>query len=104
MSRRFQITLEGKGFLVPVEDDVPIVGFYTIRRVLADSPGDAEEQAIASLKQEDKFRGLVETTEREMGFQNGWTVRVESIGELSWFRWHFSKCSPSFICYPDDAA
>jgi hypothetical protein len=72
--------------------------------VLADSPREAEEQAIASLKEEDKFRRLVETTEREMGFQNGWSVRVESIGELSWFRWHFSKFAPSFIYYPDDAA
>lgn len=104
MPRRFQITLEGKGFLVPVDGDVPIVGFYTNRRVLADSPKDAEEQAIASLKQEDKFLGLVETTEREMGFQNGWRVRAESIREQSWFRWHFSKCSQSFICYQDDAA
>src|SRR6476620_3710476 len=104
MSRRFLVTLHGKGFSVPVKDSVSIIGFFTLRRVLADTPADAERQAIDSLKEEDKFRELVDTTERELGFQNGWSVRVDSIGQLSWFRWHFSKYSPSLIYYLDDSA
>jgi hypothetical protein len=103
MSRRFLVTLQGKGFSVPVKDSVSIIGFFTLRRVLADTPAEAERQAIDSLKEEDKFRELVDTRERELGFQNGWSVRVDSIGQLSWFRWYFSKYSPSLIYYLDDA-
>jgi hypothetical protein len=67
MSRRYQLTLLGTGISVPVEGDKPIRGFFTIRRVLADTPEDVERRAIATLEREDRFRGLVETTERELG-------------------------------------
>src|SRR4051794_15946860 len=99
--RRFQVTLHGTGFSVPVEDDDAIRGFYTIRRVLADSPQEAERMAIATLQQEERYRGLVETSERESGSRRC-KVRLESIGQLSWFRWHFSRTSPSFIFYSND--
>jgi hypothetical protein len=102
MSRRFQVTLHGSGLSVPVEGDKPIRGFFTIRRVLAASPEDAERSAVATLEQEERYRGLLETTERELGSRNGYRLRLESIGELSWLRWHFSKHSPSFIFYQDD--
>lgn len=102
MSRRYQVTLHGTGFSVPVEGDKPIRGFFAIRRVLADSPEEAERSAIATLQQEERYRSLVETTERELGSRDGYRLRLESIGELSWFRWHFSRHSPSFIFYQDD--
>jgi hypothetical protein len=102
MSRRFQVTLHGSGLSVPVEGEKPIRGFFTIRRVLADTPDDAERRAVATLEQEERYRGLLETTERELGSRAGHRLRLESIGELSWFRWHFSRHSPSFIFYSDD--
>jgi hypothetical protein len=102
MSRRFQITLHGTGFSVPVEGDKPIRGFFTIRRVLADSPEAAERKAIAELEQEERFRGLLESTERSLGSRNGCRVRVQTIGELSWLRWHLSRQSSSFIFFQDD--
>lgn len=102
MSRRFQVTLHGSGLSVPVEGHKPIRGFFTIRRVLADSPGDAERRAIATLEQEERYRELLKTTERELGSRDGYALRVESIGKLSWFRWYFSRHSPSFIFYEDD--
>ena len=102
MSRRFQVTLHGTGFSVPVEGEKPIRGFFTIRRVLADSPEEAERMAIATLEQEERYRGLVETTERELGSRDGCRVRLESIGQLSWFRWRFSRHSASFMFYSDD--
>jgi hypothetical protein len=102
MSRRFQVTLHGSGLSVPVEDHKPIRGFFTIRRVLAETPEDAERRAVATLEQEERYRGLLATTEQELGSRNGFRLRLESIGELSWFRWHFSKHSPSFIFYQDE--
>jgi len=102
MSRRFQVTLHGTGFSVPVADGDTIRGFYTIRRVLADSPQDAGRKAIATLQQEERYCGLVETTERELGSRDGCRVRLDSIGQLSWFRWHISRHSPSFIFYSDE--
>ncbi len=102
MSRRFLVTLHGTGFSVPVEGGDAIRGFYTVRRVLADSPEDAERQAIATLQLEQRYRGLVETTERELGRRDGCSVRLDRIGQVSWFRWHFSRYSASFIFYSDE--
>ena len=102
MSGRFQVTLHGTGLCVPVEGAKPVRGFFTIRRVLADSSEEAERSALATLEQEERYRGLIETTERELGSRAGCRVRLESMGELSWFRWHFSRHSPSLIFYSDD--
>ena len=102
MSRRFQVKLHGSGLSVPVDGEKPIRGLFTIRRVLADSPEDAERRAVATLEQEERYRGLLETTERELGSRARYSLRLENIGELSWFRWHFSKHSQSFIFYSDD--
>jgi hypothetical protein len=102
MSRRFQVVLHGTGFSVPVEGEEPIRGFFTIRRVLADSPEDAERTAIATLEQEERYREFVEATERELGSRAGYQVRVDDIGRLSWWRWCFTSYSPSFIFYSDD--
>ncbi|MFO1487375.1 MAG: hypothetical protein U1F65_02755 [Verrucomicrobiota bacterium] len=102
MLRRYQVTLHGTGFLVPVEDAKPIRGFFTIRRVLADSPEEAERSAIVTLQQEERYRYLVKTTERELGRRDSCRVRMDEIGYLSWWRWHFTKWSPSFIFYEDN--
>lgn len=83
-------------------DGDTICGFYTIRRVVADNPQDAERKAIAMLQQEERYLELVETTERELGSRDGCKVRQDGIGQLSWFRWLFTKYSPSFIFYSDD--
>ena len=85
MTRRYQVTLHGSGFTVPVDGEKPARGFLTIRRVLADSPEDAERTAIAMLEQEERYRGFLETTERESGSRDGCRLQIESIGELSWF-------------------
>ena len=97
MSRRFEVILHGTGLAVPVKDEKPIRGFYAIRRILADSPEEAEQRAIATLQQEEKYRWLVETTEREAGSRDGRNVQLDSISHLSWWRWHFSRPSRSFI-------
>ena len=102
MSRRYQVTLHGSGFFVPVEGDSPARGFFSIRRVLADCPEDAERKAISTLEQEERYHGLLETTERELGSRASCRIRLESIGELSWFRWFFSRMPQSFIFYQDD--
>jgi hypothetical protein len=102
MRHRFLVTLHGSGFSVPVDDGDTIRGFFTIRRVLADNPQDAERKAIAALQKEERYRNLVETTEKQLGSRETCKVRLEDIGTLSWFRWHFSKYSPSFIFYLDE--
>src|SRR5262249_22917449 len=102
MSRRFQVTLHGSGLSVPVEGDKPIRGFFTVRRVLADGPDDAERRAVALLEKEERYRGLLEATRKELGNLDGFRLRLENVGELSWLRWHFSRHSTSFIFYQDD--
>ena len=99
MLRRFQVTLHGTGLLIPVEGDEPIRGFYAIRRAMARSVAEAEERAIAALEREERYRELIEATEKELGGKTECKVRVESIGYLSWWRWSFTKYSLSFIFY-----
>jgi len=101
--RRYQVTLHGRGFHVPVEGDKPIIGFFTVRRVIAENAQDAERLAIETLEQEERYQELVETTAKELGFRNSCSVRLDSIGYLSWIRWNFSRHSPSFIFYQDEA-
>ena len=101
--RRYQVTLHGRGFHVPVEGDKPIIGFVTIRRVIAENAQDAERLAIETLEREARYQELVETTAKELGFRNSCSVRLDRIGYLSWIRWTFSRHSPSFIFYQDEA-
>lgn len=44
--KRYQVMLHGRGFHVPMEGDKPIIGFFTIRRVLAESAEEAKRLAI----------------------------------------------------------
>jgi hypothetical protein len=102
MPRRFQVTLHGSGFLIPVEGGLPVRGFYAIRRVLADAELTARQSALANIQQEQRFGELLEITERETGRRDACSVEVEVVGELSWFQWHFTRCAPGFIFYQDD--
>jgi hypothetical protein len=99
MAHRFQVTLHGTGFSVPVDGGDPVCGFYAIRRILAQTTTEAEQQAIAELQQEAKFRWMIETTKQKLGSSEGCSVRLESIRELSRFSWHFSRNRKSFIFY-----
>src|SRR5215467_10985666 len=92
--KRYQVTLHGRGFHVPVERERPIKGFFTIRRVIAKDAEEAKRIAIETLEQEKRYQELVETSAKELGFGNSCNVRVDSIGYLSWFRWRFSRHSP----------
>jgi len=101
--KRYQVTLHGRGFHVPVEGDKPIIGFFTIRRVLAGNAEEAKRSAIETLEQEKRYLELVEITAKELGFRNSCSVRLDSIGYLSWFRWRFGRHSQSLIFYQDEA-
>ena len=102
MSRRFQVILEGSGFFIPSEGAKPIRGFFTMCRVMADSPEEAEQKAINKFQQTKVYRLLIETTERELGSRDGCRVRMDSIGHVSWWRWYFNRSSSGFIFYSDD--
>jgi hypothetical protein len=101
--KRYQVTLHGRGFHVPVEGHKPITGFFAIRRVIAENADEAKRTAIETLELEKRYQELVEITAKELGFRNSCSVRLDSIGYLSWFRWHFSRHSPSLIFYQDEA-
>jgi hypothetical protein len=101
--KRYQVTLHGRGFHVPMEGDKPIIGFFTIRRVLADNAEEAKRLAIETLEQEKRYQELVEINAEVLGFRNSCSVCLDSIGHLSWFRWRFGRHSPSLILYQDEA-
>lgn len=99
MTRRFQVTLHGSGLRVPLEGNRPIRGFFAIRRIQAETPEAATRDALAALRQEERFRELEAATQRELGNDATITVQRDNIGELSWFRWHFFRHSNAFIFY-----
>ena len=101
--KRYQVTLHGRGFHIPMEGDKPIKGFFTVRRVLAENAEEAKRLAIETLEQERRYQELVEFTVMELGCRNSCSVHLESIGYLSWFRWRFGRHSPSLILYQDEA-
>jgi hypothetical protein len=102
MPHRFQVLLHGTGFLSRVDEDEPIRGFYVIRRVLADTPEDAARSALAELQREEKYRQLVESTANALGSGAGCNVEVDSVGSLSWWRWHFNRPLSGYIFYSDE--
>lgn len=102
MSRRYQVMLNVTGILIPVEGDQPIVGFLAIRRVLADAPEDAERLAAETLAKEDRYKDLMASAASTGGSFENCTMQLESLSEVSWFRWHFAKPSPAFIFYQDE--
>jgi len=84
-------------FFVPVEGDRPVRGFVVVRRVQADTPDAAGRVAIDVLEKEERYRELSQTTDRELGTSDGCEVHMESVIELSWFRWYFSRQTEAFI-------
>ena len=59
MSSLFKVQLQGEGFSVELESKVRRVGFFTVRWVTAQDAVEAEKQAAAIVKGEEKFHALV---------------------------------------------
>lgn len=78
-----------------MDSEQPTRGFYVIRRVRALTPHDAEQQAIAALQTEERYRSIAHS-------QKHGRVELESITELSWFTTHFSREPRGFIFYADE--
>ena len=108
MLLRFLVTLRGTGICIPADEDKPIRSFYSIRYVLAGSSQEAERSAIATLEQEERYRGVVETTEHELGSRDSIKLRVDSVRQLSWLQWHvwryFKWTHPIMYCLDDENA
>jgi hypothetical protein len=104
MSKRYQVLVEGSGFCFPVEDDDPIFGFYTTRRVLAASPEAAEAEVIRILWTENKIKNLVEGTLRHTGSREDCCLKIDEIQEVSWFSWHFKGYAKGLVLFSKDVA
>ena len=102
MLHRFVVALNGTGFSVPVEGDLPIRGFYTFRRVQADSAEAAGQIVILMVQQEDRYKNLVEATLKETGSGAACMLQTHGIGHVSWFRWHFTRQPASYVFYGDE--
>lgn len=67
---------------------------------MADSPEQAEKRVIAALKEEEKFRWLVNASEASS--RSSYSIRADTVSEVSWFRWHFFKVPRGFAFYTDE--
>jgi hypothetical protein len=64
--KKYRALINGEGLFAMIEGQRRRVGFYTTRVVDADTPQQAEAMALASVKDEVVFRGLVEPDQRDL--------------------------------------
>ena len=58
-NRKYRVLINGENFLFEVDGKLQKTGFYTTRFVEARNPEEAEEIAIALIKEDPKLSGIV---------------------------------------------
>lgn len=107
MIRPWQILLHAHGFEINGSDDDSVIGFYTVRRVIASSQDSAESICLNDFRKENKVK-LLSDCFQESGERSSSTFRIiacETI-PISWYQWMFGKYAKGLIFYGalDDAA
>lgn len=95
----YQILFHGSGFNVALDgDEGGIAGFYTARRVRAESSDAAFLLALENLKSEEKTKSLISES-----ISNGGHPRFEAeeIFEVPFWSRLFGSCPQGFIFYDD---
>lgn len=92
----FAVMLRGENFEIPVDGTPERMGFYTTRHVRADSEAEAEQRAVALVRQGKKLRAATrkDSAHTPMLF-------LESIERQPW--WHVLKRSQGFVFWNMDA-
>jgi hypothetical protein len=99
MSQRYQLILHASGLHVPEEGQDPIIGFVTVRRVMAMNPEDAAEQAKEELLNDPKILSMIEQTRLSTGTDETCKVEVDECFPIGWLRWTFSSLPTRLLLY-----
>jgi hypothetical protein len=92
--KKFEIMIEGKNFLIRIDDEIRRVGFFTTRFVEANNAAAAEGRALDLVRDELRDRVLNERTNPPMMF-------IKRMDEVSSFG-DRSVPGKGFSWYPED--
>ncbi len=99
MARRWEILFHGYGFLVEMEDGDTLTGFYTARRIRANSQREAEIEALRALWKEEKIQALLEETREATGNSTSFQIVADETALISWYQWTFGSYAKGLIFY-----
>lgn len=99
MPHRYQLILHASGFSVPEEGQDPIIGFLTVRRVMAVHEEEARSLAKEELLNEPRIIGMMEQTRLSTGTDATCKVEVDECFRIGWLRWTFSPLPTRLLVY-----
>jgi hypothetical protein len=99
MPNRYQLILHASGFHVPEEGEEPIIGFLTVKRVMAENEREAAELAKEELMNDPKILGMMERTKEHTGTDDTCKVEVDECFQIGWLRWTFSSLPTRLLVY-----
>lgn len=99
MPQRYQLILHASGFHVPEEGQDPIIGFLTVRRVMAMHEEEAASLAKEELLCDPKILGMIEQTRLSTGTDETCKVEVDECFPIGWLRWTFSPLPTRLLLY-----
>jgi hypothetical protein len=83
--KRYKVKLHGENFLLNLDGDLKKYGFYATKFLKAESPQEAEKNAII----------LNKNTDRP-------TINMEEIEEVNFLKFFAKKSTTDFTFYPED--
>lgn len=102
MPSRYQVLMHASGFSADVGTGKPVIGFYTARRVIADTEYKACRRAKEILWKEPRILELLEATRENLGSNDSCKVEVETCFEINWWDWMFKKYPGGLIFYSEE--
>jgi hypothetical protein len=102
MLHRYQLFLHASGFQVPEEGQDPIIGFLTVKRVMARDEEEAASLAKEELMNDPKVLRMIEETREQTGTDATCKVEVDECFRIGWFRWTFSSLPTRLLVYSEE--
>jgi hypothetical protein len=95
--KRYKVKLHGENFLLNLDGDLKKYGFYATKFLKAESPQEAEKNAIILIHQNPNLRDTVlnKNTDRP-------TINMEEIEEVNFLKFFAKKSTTDFTFYPED--
>lgn len=99
MLQRYQLIIHASGFHVPEKGQDPIIGFLTVKRVMAHDEEEAGDLAKEEVMNDPKILGMMEQTREHTGTDATCKLEVEECFRIGWLRWTLSPLPTRLLVY-----
>ena len=99
MLHRFQLIIHASGFHVPEKGQDPIIGFLTVKRVMAHDEEEAGNVAKEEMMNDPKILGMMEQTREHTGTDATCKLEVGECFRIGWLRWTLSPLPTRLLVY-----